>query len=106
MKELPDPFPLGGRSPQDKFRNIKVIDQQGLPDPVDHHGDRGVGVGDLEDLLDVLPVRHHVNIRKTVDKVIGYPETGEPGVYIWGLVEACNAIFLLLVADKVASVTF
>ena len=92
MKELPDPFPFGGRSSQDKFRNVKVIDQQSLPDPVDHHGDRGVGVGDLENLLDVLPVRHHVNIRKTVHKVIGYPETGEARVYIWGLIKTCIAM--------------
>ena len=77
MEEFPDPFPLGSRSSQNKFRNVKVINEQGLPDPVDHHGDRGIRVGDLEDLLDVLPVRHHIHIRKTIDKVISYPKTGE-----------------------------
>ena len=107
MKELPDPFPLSCRSSQDKFRDVKVIDQQGLSDPVDHHGDRSIGVGDLENLLDVLPVRHHVHIRKTVDKVICYPETGEARVYIWGLIKTCIAMELQTFCwHKVVSVTF
>ena len=91
MKELPDPFPLGGRSSEDKFRDVKVIDQQSLPDPVDHHGDRGVGVGDLEDLLDVFSVRYHVHVRKTIHKVICYPETGEARVKVLGLVKAWDS---------------
>ena len=80
MEEFPDPFPLGSRSSQNKFRNVKVINEQGLSDPVDHHGDRGIGVGDLENLLDVLPVRDNINIRKTIHKVICYPKAGEASV--------------------------
>ena len=92
MEEFPNPFPLGSRSSQNKFGNVKVIYQQGLPDPVDHHGDRGIGVGDLEDLLDVLPIRNNINIRKTIDKVISYPETGEARMKVLSLVKAWNSI--------------
>ena len=91
MKELSDPFPLGCRSPQNKFRNVKVIDEQGLPHPVNNHGHRGIRVGDLEDLLDVFSVRYHVHVRKTIHKVICYPETGEARVKVLGLVKAWDS---------------
>ena len=87
MKELPDPLPLRCRPPKNKLGDVEVVDEQRLADPVDHHGNWGVGVGDLEDPLDVLPVGHHVHVCQAVYKVVGDAETGEAGVNIRRLAE-------------------
>lgn len=72
-EKFPEPLPLLLGLPQEVLVYVKVINEQRLPNAVDHHANVSLGVEwDLEQLLDVFRIRHNIHVPNAIWELVGH----------------------------------